>query len=313
MVNGAHAQGENAQIEAIRGLLPDVRAVLAYVQGLEHAPGPVVDAYLREHLGHWRLSWAMRTDTGPTRNHNEDGCFAWPDVRAFVVLDGMGGQSSGYAAVEFARVAMSGVFEARALSAHDPPRDTQAACLVHEAIAASNLNIIRETAADMTFHGQGATVAGWMVDGTHANFAHVGDVRVYRLRRRRLARMTRDHSLVEELVATGKATREEAEASPYRHIVVRALGYKEEMEVEWSRAKLARGDVWLLCSNGLSDTLDDAQIEALLNTHASEPVQTRCDVLVDAAIEARANDNITAILVEIGRSPDAQRLYHDTE
>lgn len=293
------AQRTNAQIEAIRGLLPDVRAVLAYVQGLEHAPGPVVGAYLREHLGFWRLSWAMRTDVGPARYHNEDGCFAWPDVRAFAVLDGMGGQSSGYAAVEFARVAMDARLSACALSVHDAPRDAPDVCIMHDAVRAGHAAIAQAAEALPYCTGQRATVAAWVVDGAYANIAHVGDARVYRLRRGRLAQMTRDHRLIEDLIDAGTITRDAASRSPARNALTRVLGMREALEVGWSRVKLAQGDVWLLCSDGLSDTLGDVQIEALLNTHALEPVQTRCDALIHAAIEAQAQDNITAIVIEV--------------
>lgn len=294
------APSDNAIVAVLRGLLPDVRAALAYVRGLAHPPGPVVGAYLREHLGVWRLDWAMRTDAGPVRMHNEDGCFAWPDARAFMVLDGMGGQSSGEWATQWGYEGADRVLGQRALSAHDPPRDMQSTCMLFEAVLEAGAHIFHKVDSTPWLSGQCATAVAWMVDGTHANVVHVGDARAYRLRRGRLTPHTRDHSLIEAMIDAGRGTREDFKDSPYRNVITRALGASHDVEPGWSRHALRRSDVWLLCSDGLHRALSDAQIEASLNAHATESAQTRCDALVDAAIKAEASDNITAIVIEIG-------------
>jgi len=154
--------------------------------------------------------------------------------------------------------------------------------LAADRIAARRVGELRE---------MGSTVAAMLITREHAVIAHVGDSRIYRLRDGALAQLTVDHSLIAQLMAGGMSP-EEAERCPWRHVVTRALG-TSSAEPEVARAPTRPGDVYLLCSDGLSEVLAPAEIAALLALRAEHA----CRALVDAAYEAGSRDNISAIVV----------------
>jgi protein phosphatase len=225
---------------------------------------------------------AFRTDTGRQRSENEDSLFVRAPI--FVVADGMGGAQAG----EVASKAAAEAFD-RDLPQIPPER------FLRETIEAANRQIHELARADPSRAGMGTTTTAALLDAGAEEVAigHVGDSRAYRLRGGRLEQLTRDHSLVEEMRRKGQITDAQAEEHPQRSIITRALGPEPEVEVDVQTAPAAPGDVFLLCSDGLTTMVSEERIAATLTHSASlrEAVRT----LVEEANRAGGRDNITAL------------------
>ncbi|MBA3865696.1 MAG: Stp1/IreP family PP2C-type Ser/Thr phosphatase [Solirubrobacterales bacterium] len=240
---------------------------------------------------------AFRTDTGRQRNANEDSLFVRSQV--FVVADGMGGAQAG----EVASKAAAESFE-RPLPKAPPER------ILTETIEAANRTIHERAVADPELTGMGTTTTAAIVDLEAEEIAigHVGDSRAYRLRAGKLDRLTRDHSLVEEMRRKGQLTDAQAEDHPQRSIITRALGPEPEVKVDVQTVPAQAGDVFLICSDGLTTMLDDDHIARLLARASSMDSAVRA--LVDEANRAGGRDNITVIAF---RLEDAAAPARDPE
>jgi PPM family protein phosphatase len=225
---------------------------------------------------------AFGSDTGRQRNANEDSLFARAPI--FVVADGMGGAQAG----EVASKAAAEAFE-RELPDAPPER------VLRETIERANREIHEHARADPSLTGMGTTITAAIVDvsGEEVAIGHVGDSRAYRLRAKRLERLTRDHSLVEELRRKGQLTDAQAEDHPQRSIITRALGPEPEVQVDVQTVTAQPGDTFLLCSDGLTTMLDDERIAAILVTASSLNAAVRA--LIEEANRAGGRDNITAL------------------
>ncbi len=249
---------------------------------------------------------AFRTDTGRQRSENEDSLFVRAPI--FVVADGMGGAQAG----EVASKAAADAFD-RDLPEVPPEQ------FLRDTIEEANRRIHDLARADPSRAGMGTTITAAIVDAQQeeVGIGHVGDSRAYRLRRGRLEQLTRDHSLVEEMRRKGQITDAQAEDHPQRSIITRALGPEAEVEVDVQTVPAAPGDVFLLCSDGLTTMLDEARIAAVLAAAPSmrEAVRT----LVDEANAAGGRDNITAMAFRLadaaaplGEAPDQATLIGAT-
>ncbi len=226
-----------------------------------------------------------KSDTGLQRRANEDSYF----VRAplFVVADGMGGAqagevASGLAAETFARgLADEGTSEQR----------------LEERVREANRRIHERQQGDRSLHGMGTTITAAHLDGDELALAHVGDSRAYLLRDGELTRLTRDHTLVEELVRRGELTEQEAAEHPQRSIITRALGPEDEVEIDLQTHRVHAGDLVLLCSDGLTGMIDEQEVQEILATAPSLPDAGRA--LVAAANQAGGRDNITVVLFRL--------------
>jgi PPM family protein phosphatase len=229
---------------------------------------------------------AFRTDTGRQRNANEDSFFTREPV--FVVADGMGGAQAGEVASKAAAEAFAGE-----LASAPPER------LLRETIEGANRSIHEHARDDPGLAGMGTTITAAIVDPEAEEVAigHVGDSRAYRFRNGRLERLTRDHSLVEEMRRKGQLTEAQAEDHPQRSIITRALGPEPEVEVDLQTVPAQPGDVFLICSDGLTTMLDDDQIARLLSRASS--MQSAVRALVDEANRAGGRDNITVVLFRL--------------
>jgi serine/threonine protein phosphatase PrpC len=229
---------------------------------------------------------AYATDTGRQRSANEDSVF----VRAplFVIADGMGGAQAG----EVASKASVESFD-RDLPEGPPER------VLRETIEGANRTIHALARKDPSLAGMGTTTTAAILDAGKEEVAigHVGDSRAYRLRRGKLERLTRDHSLVEEMRRKGQLTEAQAEDHPQRSIITRALGPEPEVEVDLQTVPAQAGDVFLICSDGLTTMLDDEHIERLLARATSMPNAVRS--LVDEANRAGGRDNISVIAFKV--------------
>jgi serine/threonine protein phosphatase PrpC len=226
------------------------------------------------------------TDTGRRRPHNEDTFVCDPPL--FAVADGVGGAQAGEIASRLA---------AATLEERLPTElgETVLARLLREA----NGRIFARAADDPTVAGMGTVVTAILVDeaaGT-VSIGHVGDSRAYRLREA-LEQLTADHSLVGELVRAGRLSTEEAEQHPHRSVITRAVGTEPTVEVDTFTVPAEPGDLFLICSDGLTDIVRDEEIEELIRAADRDP-DAAAQALVDAANRAGGIDNITAVLFEI--------------
>jgi len=230
---------------------------------------------------------AFRTDTGRQRSENEDSLFVRAPI--FVVADGMGGAQAGEVASKTAADAFD-----RDLPEGPPGR------FLRETIEEANRRINELARADPSKAGMGTTITAAIVDAQaeEVGIGHVGDSRAYRLRRGKLERLTRDHSLVEEMRRKGQITDAQAEDHPQRSIITRALGPEPDVEVDLQTVPAAPGDLFLLCSDGLTTMVSEDRISAVLSAAGSmrEAVRT----LVDEANGAGGRDNITALAFRLG-------------
>ncbi|HEU4905730.1 MAG TPA: Stp1/IreP family PP2C-type Ser/Thr phosphatase [Solirubrobacterales bacterium] len=230
---------------------------------------------------------AFRTDTGRQRSENEDSLFVRAPI--FVVADGMGGAQAGEVASKTAADAFD-----RDLPEVAPEQ------FLRETIESANRSIHELARADPSKAGMGTTITAAIVEAQkeEVGIGHVGDSRAYRLRRGGLERLTRDHSLVEEMRRKGQITDAQAEEHPQRSIITRALGPEPEVEVDVQTVPAAPGDVFLLCSDGLTTMVNEERIAAVLSSTTSmrEAVRT----LVDEANAAGGRDNITALAFRLG-------------
>ncbi|HEV2821287.1 MAG TPA: Stp1/IreP family PP2C-type Ser/Thr phosphatase [Solirubrobacteraceae bacterium] len=227
------------------------------------------------------------SDTGRQRRANEDACFARSPV--FVVADGMGGAQAGEVA---SRLAVE-TFE----PGLDEDGDTSAEAALSARIRLANERIHDVAQSDRARQGMGTTITAAVVGEHEVAVAHVGDSRAYRLRDDTFERLTDDHSLVEELQRQGKLTAQEATHHPQRSIITRALGPEPSVEVDSATWPAEPGDVFLLCSDGLTSMVEDGQVEALLREASSMEQAARS--LVAAANEAGGRDNITVVLFRL--------------
>ena len=236
---------------------------------------------------------AVRTDTGRQRNANEDSLFV--EAPLFVVADGMGGAQAG----EVASRAAAESF-AQNLPAAPPER------LLEETITGANRTIHELARKDPSLAGMGTTTTAALVDldSEEVAIGHVGDSRAYRLRGGEFEQLTRDHSLVEEMRRKGQLTDAQAEDHPQRSIITRALGPEPEVEVDLQTVPAQAGDVFLICSDGLTTMLDDAKIAHILSRATS--LQSAVRALVDEANRAGGRDNITVVLFRLEGGDDAE-------
>ncbi len=228
-----------------------------------------------------------RTDTGHQRTTNEDSHLARAPV--FVIADGMGGAQAGEVASQLAikhfADGLPGV------------EDEGAEERLSRAVREANAEIHALSERDRRRAGMGTTLTAAYVGRDGVSFAHVGDSRAYRLRDGELERITEDHSLVEELLRQGRLTEEEAEEHPQRSIITRALGPEPDVEVDTLTVSAADGDVYLVCSDGLTSMVPEAAVAEILR--AAPDLATAADELVAAALDAGGRDNVTVLLFRL--------------
>src|SRR3989440_3881643 len=224
---------------------------------------------------------AYRSDVGRQRHANEDSYFA--DAPVFAVADGMGGAQAGEVASRIA----AGAFEAPPVG-DDEPAEGQLEDIAQEA----NREIHKLAQEDSTRAGMGTTLTAAMLRDDEVALGHVGDSRAYVLRGGQLKRLTKDHSLVEELRRQGRLTEEQAEEHPQRSIITRALGPEPRVNVDTMTFPARDDDVFLLCSDGLTTMVSDEEIRDILVE--SRNLRAAVNRLVDAANRGGGRDNITA-------------------
>jgi PPM family protein phosphatase len=243
-------------------------------------------------------AYAAKTDTGKKRRRNEDAFVLAPPL--FAVADGMGGAQAGEVASKLA---------AAALEDTDPGRLTgpeRVASLIQEA----NRRVHERSSSDPATSGMGTTMTVALVEGDGVVIGHVGDSRAYLVRDHEIEQITEDHSLVNELLKSGRLSPEEAEAHPQRSVITRAVGTDPDVDVDSFTVDAHDGDVFLICSDGLTDMIDDREILDLVDQHRGN-LERLTKQLVTAANRGGGEDNITVVAFSIGK-PDAIADIGDT-
>jgi protein phosphatase len=249
------------------------------------------------------LQTASLTDPGRVRDHNEDCIESRPDNGLYVLADGMGGYNAGEVASGMATSLIADGLQ-EAWSPRDAARlgrdqaKAKSEQLIREHILRSNSAIFTTSQNNPECAGMGTTLVMGLFYDNFVTVAHIGDSRMYRLRGDRMEQITRDHSLLQEQLDSGLITPEEAKMSQNKNLVTRALGIDPTVEPEIHVHEAQPDDVYLLCSDGLSDMVEDEEIRLTLITLKSNPSLT-VQQLVQAANDNGGRDNISAMLIRV--------------
>jgi protein phosphatase len=247
------------------------------------------EIFLATALAHYTA--AAASDLGRKRSSNEDSFGYSVERGVYVVCDGMGGAAAGEIASSLAVEELMHLLAGD--SAPASPRDN-----AERAIAAANKAIYSRAQRNHKLSGMGTTMVVLLAEDRRVWIFNIGDSRAYRLRKRRLEQVTLDHSHVEEQVRLGRMTEAEALRSPLRNIITRALGTQIQVTPDVFELEAEPGDLFLLCSDGLTRELSDSLLESLLCIDL--PLDELCARLVNAANKAGGHDNITCLLVRAG-------------
>lgn len=242
------------------------------------------------------------TDPGPVRENNEDSFLVDEDTGLFIVADGMGGHAAGEVASKIAVEAVREILQG-GLDPDETRLDREVgdpADILRErlryAMNQASARIRREALGNPAWAGMGTTLCVLLIEGDQAHVAHVGDSRVYMLRDGDLFRLTRDHTVVQQEIDAGRLTPALARQVPHRNYLTQSVGYHGPVEPDTATRPLLPGDLFLLCSDGLTDPLDDPRIAEICRaTHPSDLAET----LVREALGGGGEDNITVITIRV--------------
>lgn len=244
-----------------------------------------------------------RTDVGRKRSGNEDSFCVAQDLGLFVVADGMGGHAAGEVA---SRLAVETIQEwmrkytrgeSTTLVGQPLTGVSDRANWLLSSIRLANRMIFDAAQGGKEYAGMGTTLVAALSIGDRIALAHVGDSRIYRVRDDQITQLSRDHSFVQQQLERGIISAEEAHDSQYRHLITRALGLKESVEADLAEHDVLAEDLLLLCSDGLSDLLEDEEMLATIREHADD-LEKSCQALIDLANFKGGDDNVTVLLIQ---------------
>lgn len=241
------------------------------------------------------------SDTGLKRPHNEDSAVTDTALGLAVVADGMGGYKAGEVASAIAAQLIlnevrAGLANGNANSKVGDSGLSRATLVIRDAVAKANAEVFRTAQEVPQCQGMGTTVVVVFYHGDKVSIAHVGDSRVYRLRGNEFKQITRDHSLIQELIDRGFFTPEEAAENTPKNLVTRALGIEQSVEVDVQEQDRQAGEIYLLCSDGLNDMVDDEEIHLTLSKYSANLGEAATE-LVRLANENGGKDNVSVVLV----------------
>lgn len=260
-----------------------------------------------------RLEFASATDAGVVRKFNEDSIATHDETGLMVLADGMGGYMAGDVASAMATSLITEELKAAAANAQLPQgkesgRYSPQALSAKRAVEKANQAILKVARKNPQYQGMGTTLTLALFHDDRISIAHVGDSRLYRLRYDRLVQLTLDHSLLQDQVEAGIIDAEDARVSHNRNLVTRALGKEETVEIELREEDLLPGDIYLLCSDGLNDMVEDADIElALCELKANLPLAA--SLLVQMANDNGGHDNVSVILARVREFPAKRSVF----
>ena len=243
-----------------------------------------------------------QTDTGSVRDHNEDAIGCNDNIALAVLADGMGGHRSGEMA---SAITVSTVLEVitgrvKNINPDDANNDTGYSAesqIIHDAVSLANKNVYDSSEANTQYRGMGTTVVVALFYDNRFTVAHVGDSRLYRLRDGELEQLTRDHTLVQELIDRDYYTPEQARISLNKNLITRAIGIDKKVQIDIQEDIAMVNDVYLLCSDGVTDMIDDDLIKSTMIEN-SQNLEKAASEIIRLANEHGGKDNISAILVK---------------
>lgn len=243
------------------------------------------------------------TDTGKVREHNEDTIATDGDIGLLVLADGMGGYNAGEVASGIAVKTVLNLIreqvEREDLTILDKETGmTRPSIILRDAIHRANKIIYQTARSQPQCEGMGTTIVAALFFDNRVSIAHVGDSRMYRLRSDRFEQVTMDHSLLQELVDRGFYSAEEAQRAANKNYVTRALGVEPNVEVELQEAAVQKGDVYVLCSDGLSDMVEDDDIHLTISTFSAN-LDTVAKQLIQLANDNGGRDNVSAVMAQV--------------
>ena len=248
-----------------------------------------------------RFEAFAHTDPGPVRENNEDNLLVDQEMGLFIVADGMGGHAAGEVASKIAVQTVRSVI----LEAHDPDETRLNRDIIDEeesirerlryAMNQACVRIRQEAFDNPVHRGMGTTLTILLIEDGIAHFSHVGDSRLYLFRNNRIRRLTRDHTVVQKEIDAGRLTPKLARLAPSRDVLTQSIGSQGAIEPVTSTRPVETQDIFVLCTDGLTDHISDEQIETLCRNH---PVEELPFILVDTAIEAGSKDNTTVLIVQ---------------
>lgn len=263
--------------------------------------------------GALRIAAAGLTDVGRQRRHNEDHILVRPEVGLYVVADGMGGHNAGNVASALVTTSIDNFFLATETDPLPEPKAedsglSDGARRIALAVRKANRDIFEISSTHQQHHGMGSTVVAAYIppNGDEVHVAHVGDSRCYRLRDGQIKQLTRDHSLINDALDIKPDLTPADLARLPKNIITRALGMKDLVKVDIRTEKVRPGDMFLLCSDGLSGMVPDPDLGDVLGM--SEQVEDACEVLVAMANDAGGTDNISAVVVRVLPETQQPRL-----
>jgi len=256
------------------------------------------------------LQAAVLSDVGCVREHNEDDSLVLDPHMVYIVADGMGGHACGEVASYIAVKSVEEFYQDEQLTdrlqqlyaeLRANPEELGDVTSFHEfrlrsAIEYGNLQIFRQACSDSRLEDMGTTIVGIAFVGSRAYVGHVGDSRAYRARNGELVQLTEDHSLANEYIRMNLLRPEDLPYFPYKNVIVRALGLQEEVDVDTHYWTCRPGDRYMLCSDGLTDLVSDAEILEIME--AAETAEEASQVLVQRALDYGGVDNVTVLVVD---------------
>jgi serine/threonine protein phosphatase PrpC len=244
------------------------------------------------------VRYGVSTHPGRRRRHNEDAYVLEPPL--FAVADGMGGAKAGEVASSLAAAALKE-------NNGGTGGEERVTALIQEA----NRRVFRRANEDRDAAGMGTTMTVALVEDNRVAFGHVGDSRAYLIRAGKIEQLTDDHSLVAELVRGGKLTPEEADTHPQRSVITRAVGTEPDVDVDTFTIEPEPGDLFLICSDGLTDMVDDETILRAVEENRSN-LEVAAKALINAANKQGGEDNITVVFFEVGGAAAPGEETEDT-
>ncbi len=251
-------------------------------------------------------TFCTRTDPGRARDNNEDAVVHDEDTHLCVLADGMGGYNAGEIASGMATAFIKSEM-ARWLSEagrHAKIKEIRRALEI--CVDNANRSIFNASDSNPQYSGMGTTLVVGVFHGSTLVLGHIGDSRCYRLRNGELTQITKDHSLLQEQIDAGLITPEQATTSTIKNLVTRALGVEDAVQLDITEHVVEPGDSYVMCSDGLSDMVDDAEIASILGGESS--LEQRADSLVVAANEHGGRDNISVLLVQVDAATEKRGL-----
>jgi len=248
-----------------------------------------------------QLEIVHRTHPGMMRSHNEDSISVSPALGLAVLADGMGGYNAGEIASGMATVLLCSSLEADLLDGPSVIRhESRLHALLQARVGDANRAIFQSAQSRAEYAGMGTTLVMALFQENFVTIAHIGDSRMYRLRGETLTQVTRDHSLLQEHLDAGKVTADQARSSHYRNLVTRGLGVEAEVSADISGHETQLGDLYLLCSDGLTDMVADEDLRETMLAFGTD-LEGMAEALVNLANAHGGRDNIAVILVSVKR------------